>query len=382
MEEITVEMGMPSRRFGRPGVEAEAEAASRTLRFHVYRKPVRLGDLEVDHWWMDIGTLYGQRNRRASNQAAVVDYWWALCTQDATVLDEPTRESYILARLLPFARSNGSRRVFVDSVPTRPGGRRELTESVTELEQRLADSADGEMDKAEFHSRTGDLLGPPEYPREVHDRYHQLSEELLCEAREALEQGGHAGLDMALARWTSWMNSIGRRRGNELEKQVLDALSYECRTAFHCCYSAVWCDLIPHLQRNYNLSTESAAFLAFWHLEPREESNQPELAYFHLFHGHIFALHPACGAFMLTQTGSRLLSEWLPHGGRGASYRRLLHGLFVAVYQYAQRHQVCSLLRRGEGRVTSVSDMVALEEQLVEEGQGRRRPRRRRTDAR
>jgi hypothetical protein len=326
--------------------------------------------------------LYGQRNRPASNQAAVVDYWWALCTQDAAGVDEPTRELYILARLLPFARSNGSRRVFVDSVPTRPGGRRELTESVVELDQRLAGSADGEMDKVEFRNRTGDLLGPPEYPREVQDRYRQLSEELLGDTREALEQRGPAGLEVALVRWTNWMTSIGRRRGHELEKQILDVLSYECRTALHCCYSAVWCGLIPHLQSNYNLSAESAAFLAFWHLEPREESDQPELAYFHLFHGHIFALHPACGTFMLTQTGSRLLGEQLTRGGQGVPYRRLLQGLFVAMDQYAQRHQVHSLLRRGEDRVTTVSDMVALEEQLAEEQSRRRRPRRRGTDAR
>ena len=299
MKEITVEMGAPNERGNPPGVGSAVELEPRTFRFQLCRKPVEFDEVRVDHWWMDIGTLYGQRNQSASNYDAVIDYWWELCKQDPSPLDAPTRESYILAKLLPFARSNGSRRVFVDSVPTRPGGRRELAESVVELERRLVAGADGEISKLEFRDHTRDLLGPPKYPPEVRDRYFQLSEELLGEARQALEQDGQAGFDVALARWTSWMNLIGRHRGHELEKQVLDALSYECRTAFHSCYSAVWCALIPHLQRTYNFSAQSADFLAFWHLEPREESDRPEPARFHLFHGHVFALHPACGTFML-----------------------------------------------------------------------------------
>ena len=366
---------------GNANDEPAVSTPLRTFRFNLCRKPVQLGALAFDHWWMNTATLYGQRNRPSPNQDSVIECWWAICMQRATVFDDAIEESYILAKLLPHARSNGSRKVFVDCHPTRQGGRKELAESVATLDKRLAEGRDEQMDKLEFRNRTADCLGPPIYPQEVQDRYFQLSAELLAEAKEALQSKGPSGLNVPFDRWKQWMNSIGRHRGHELEKQVLDALSYECRTALHRCYSLVWCLLISHLQQKYAISPESAAFHAFWHLDQCEPSAQPDLMNFHLFHGHVFALHPACGTFMLTQTGCELLGDWLTVDST-ATYQRLLHGLYVAMDHYAQRNQVYALLRRGEGRVTSMPDMVAIEEQMAEERSGRRRHRRRRTDAR
>ena len=361
--------------------EPEISAPLRNFRFNLCRKPIQLGPLAFDHWWMNTSTLYGQRNRPASNQEAVIDCFWAKCMEQGSVLDDMVQESYILAKLLPHARSNGSRKVFVDCYPTRQGGRKEMDESVANLNARLAESRNQEMDMLDFNRGTADLLGPPAYPQEVQDRCFELSQELLCEARKALEERGPEGLGVPLDRWTKWMNSIGRHRGHELEKQVLDVLSYECRTALHRCYSLVWCLLIRHLQENYAISPEAAMFHNFWHLDHCMPSNQPELMNFHLFHGHVFALHPACGTFIQTQIGCELLGDWL-EDPRPPRSGRLLHGLFVAMHHYAQRNQVYSLLRRGESRVKSVSDMVALEEQMADERSGRRRLRRRNTDAR
>jgi len=141
------------------------------------------------------------------------------------------------------------------------------------------------------------------------------------------------------------MKSIGRRNGHAVEKQVLDVLSFEARAAFHQCYSAVWCDLLPHLARKYDMDEKSQTFHRFWHLQQREPSDDPKHD-FYLFHGHMFALHSAAGDFVSTKTGAELMGQWLTEGGDGPAFRRLLHGLLVAMHDYARRMQLQSILRK------------------------------------
>ncbi len=94
----------------KPG-EATVEEVAKRFRFHLCRKQILLGDVPIDHCWMEINSVYGQRNRIAANQDALIEFWWALCWKHATVLHAEIQESYILAHLLPYARGNGSRRV-------------------------------------------------------------------------------------------------------------------------------------------------------------------------------------------------------------------------------------------------------------------------------
>ena len=121
------------RRTGNPCDEPEITAPLSTFRFHLCRKPVQFGPFAFDHWWMNTSTLYGQRNRPACNQDAVIDCFWAKCMQQGSVFDDQVQETFILAKLLPHARSNGSRKVFVDCHPTRQGGRKEMDESAATL---------------------------------------------------------------------------------------------------------------------------------------------------------------------------------------------------------------------------------------------------------
>lgn len=362
--------------FSLGGVSFFQRRPPRYFPFHLYRKQAAMGEVAVDQLWMDTGTLYGQRQRPASNQESIINCWWAMCMEHATVFEDDVQESYILAKLLPFARSNGSRRVFVDSIPERRGNRRAVGQSIATLETRLAASCDDEMDTVEFRDQTAELLGPPLYPEEVQIRYREREAELLGEGREALEREGESGLNVAIERWQGRMNGIGRHRGHELEKQILGIFSYECRAALHRCYSAVWSELIPHLARKYALSEQSVRFHQLWHLEKSTPSNVSEITYFHLFHGHIFALHPACARFIQTRTGSALVGQWLTDPGSEAAFGRLLHGIYVACYQYADENNLRTELRKGEGRVSTVSDMAALEEQQREIRSGRRRRRR------
>ncbi|WP_166830626.1 hypothetical protein [Thalassoroseus pseudoceratinae] len=195
--------------------------------------------------------------------------------------------------------------------------------------------------------------------------------EPLPDARDRIEQDGPQTIDAVLHEWKTILKQIGRRRGKALEKQVLDILSYECRTALHRCYSAVWDALLPYLGWQYDLTDKCKAFHQLWHYDHCTPSNEYERINFHLFHGHIFALHPACGPVLRTQTGQELFGEWLQEGTL-SSYHRVLHALAVAVGFYAEQSNIAKLLRKNEQRENYYGDLVPLEKRLQSRRSGRR----------
>src|SRR3954469_24535744 len=91
------------------------ELDGRLFRFELCRRAERMGPVPVDHWWMDTRRVYGQRGRTATAREAVTGYFWALCQHHKTDAEPAVQESYILAGLLPLARSNAARRVFMDA---------------------------------------------------------------------------------------------------------------------------------------------------------------------------------------------------------------------------------------------------------------------------
>jgi len=345
-----------------PDPDAQAE-------LRLCRKATRLGGVEIDQFWMPIWSLYGQRNTAATNQAPLIKIWWDWCGREGFQQDRDIHETYLLAKILPHARGNGSRRVFADAILNPSERRSELRAWISELEPLLASSQNEEIDEIEFKNSTADLIGPPEYDPAVFDCYKEMTEELF-ETHASIEEQGLDAITHVLEHWQRLMKSIGRHRGHELEKQVLDILSYECRTALHCCYSAVWRILLEAVARQYSMSQESYRFHELWHFDRRRESDHGEQADFHLFHGHIFALHPACGPLLQTKTGGELFGMWLQEGTL-QSYRRVLNALGIAIAFYGDRGEIQRLLRRGGGRLQTVGNMETLEEWEAERTGGR-----------
>ncbi len=345
---------------------------SAPYQLELLKKVATLGDVVIDQFWMPIHTLYGQRNRRAVNQQPIVDFWWAVCGDKGSRDEKPVQEASLRAKILPHARSNGSRRVFLDSFQTVPTERRKLIQAwIAELDQRLSVSRFEEYDEEAFRDATADLIGPPIYDDSVQQRHAEVADRLFREARETIRHEGPEAIDSVLRNWEGFMTSIGRRRGNPVEKEVLDILSYECRAALHRCYSAVWSLLLPALAYRYSLSDKSYIFHQLWHLDRCRESDHGDQGHFHLFHGHVFGLHPACGPVLLTRYGTELFGRWLLEGSL-QSYRRVLHALAVAVGFYGEQHSIAALLRKKEGQIETVGDMVALEERETERRSGRR----------
>ena len=167
--------------------------------------------------------------------------------------------------------------------------------------------------------------------------------------------------------------AFARRSGNAGRKLVLDMLSYEARAAFHQCYTVVWCALIPYLVEKAKLSFESFGFLAFWHRDQVDSSSIEQGTCVSLFHGHVFGLHPGGGLFLQTEAGRELMGEWLQNPESAAYFGRLLHGLYVAIYDYVERRQTAAAARRRQITTVPNHNPEFPQELQVERRRGRRR---------
>jgi hypothetical protein len=360
----------------------ELAVAGRAFRFELCRKAVSLGPVRVDHWWMDARRLYGQRGRTATMRNIVVGYFWALCEHHGTSAEPAMQESYILARLLPFARSNAGRKVFADAHLSPKAAVKSQAETIEELDRILQASRNQSLTLVEFKEKTADVLGPPILDEAVKNRYVEFTQEWLGEARAALSEGGVDGFDVAVQIWKKAVKIWGRRGGITLEKRVLDVVSYECRAALHRCYSAAWWDLLPHLATKYQLDLHSLDFLHFWHLDHIREAEQNVPAFFHLFHGHTFALHPVGANIICTPTGRDMIGAWLAGPDHREAFGRLLHAIYIVAHAYALRRADTADERRKRPQPVGGAGEAAAYEQERVTNRGRRRLQKRKTDAR
>ena len=166
-------------------LEIDDGGSKRRFSFSLCRNKSQFGDVPIDQFWMDHSTVYGQRNSHAVNYEAIVEYFWSLCRREGSELDGPVQESYMLASLLPEARSNGSRRVFEDAVPQRAtvAHRQRLLHA---LDQHLAAGRESEVDIVSFRDQTAKLLTTsPSYAEGVWNCYRQYEQELFGEGRGA-----------------------------------------------------------------------------------------------------------------------------------------------------------------------------------------------------
>jgi hypothetical protein len=360
-------------------IRERVAVSEQAFTFTLCRKAEQLGPVTVDHWWMRTTELYRQRTqrrRKGGNYEAVTEAFWALCRHGGSHVERDVQESYLLARLLPYARSQGSRRVVADAYlsPRTKAARKEREAAVEVLDQLLQSGRTKTTTPLSFSRRTADVIGPPVLAAELKETYGAYCRELFDTAVTVLAADKEAGVARSLACWQRLMRSVGRRRGRPVEKQALDILSFEARVALDRCYSAAWdMLLLPHLTQAYRLSPETVAFLRLWHLDQASESNLGELAYFHLFHGHAFALHPATALFLSTPVGRELVGRWLATGCSKRAFGRLLHGILVAVWHYAGLRDEAAQRRRKQPLGLGGSELAELEGQSAKKRRRRRR---------
>jgi hypothetical protein len=265
---------------------------------------------------MDTRTLYGQRGRSDSNLQTMADYFWMRCVLQGEHVKADNQQTYLLANLCPSVRSSAAQRILPDARPRR--GQMYLSTqwaAVSALEELLRKPADlgraqdDRMTMSEFHQRTRQLL-MPRFDAAQKQVYRQFCGILFGQKVRKALMDNPAGARIAVAKWMQLNKRFGRHSDRPLERSVLDTLSYQSTAAVRRCYAFVWNDLIPHLARQHRLNWATLQFLRLMHLEhliPTQGSNRRVS----LFHGHIFALHPAMSMLMYTPTGQQLMGQYV-----------------------------------------------------------------------
>ncbi len=319
----------------------------RLFKFELFRKPANFGDLAIDQFWMKPATIYGTESN-SLNHFSLIDCFWSLYlrARDAREDDlnvDATVKTCILACLLPEMRKNGSKSIFKDQRPRKNWEKSIASEDSTkaqhgmDLNTMLKCSMLKKMSMYKFYNSTKALLGRPEYGNEVGDTYDVFTQYLFGNACEHFRRAPLECLNAIIKKWRDKMNRVGRRSGKETEKTVLDIFSYEARAAVHRCYAFVWDVLLPLLKEKFSLSDESEMFNRLWHFDHMIEATKVTDRY-HLFHGHVFALHPATTLFVSTETGRLLVAQAIKASPSdqtsGTAFRRFLQGYCVAVCEY------------------------------------------------
>lgn len=95
--------------------------------FELYRKRgVALGSVTVDHWWMPITPLYGQRQPEAPphfNHIEILRLYWFAITEHRAISDREAQEKFLLASIVPRVRAEGMLAQHIDSIRCFPDGK-------------------------------------------------------------------------------------------------------------------------------------------------------------------------------------------------------------------------------------------------------------------
>ncbi len=301
-------------------------------------KEEAFGNVKLFHFWMDRRLIYGQRGNSTQLNETLSDCYWEICKAENVTDDPENRERYLLARLCPYMRGNASKKVFNDaSITVNPKFMGILADQVEPI---LAASRNDELTPIGFWEKTKILLGPPEWPEETETRkrcYGNITAELFEQPCMLLETDATAANREALKRLELLDNRYGRRAGYQDEKLILNMLSYESRVAVHDCSGEVWNALIRNFSNTGAMDPASVALHRFLHCHSKYIDSKTGEE-FHLFHGQPFGLHPGIGLLFLTKTGRELLGEYVSNPSSNPHLNRLLHAIFICLYQYEQYH--------------------------------------------
>ena len=306
----------------------------------LFRKRLELGPAVVDHYWLNTSLLYGQRKSRSSIPTQIHQVYRAICQLDGAFEESDTRETYLLAALLPRMRANGSRRVFADAHLKLSRDDRNL--ALCDLDALVRTDDGSAIGSITFARSIWGSLGRSDLTKQEVSSYETICGELLEQPARLLMQDEMASLKLLNANWDSLQRRFGRRGHADEQKSALDVLSYEARAAFHRCYSALWCYLLPALIERFSLSEVTQRFTQLWHFEHGNDSS----ARFRVFHGGIFALHPATANLIQTESGKLIIGNFVADPASEDNNSRLLHAVLVATHHYASLRDERNLIRR------------------------------------
>ena len=295
------------------------------------RKDTVVGSEAFRQYWLRNSSVYGLRRRTPQNLQAILEFFRVEVNRTTDGDGQRNAaETYLLASLVPKIRSNGAQRVFPDASLSNLG-RLKSQELVADLEQQLLKGSHCEIDAYEFYEQSRIVCDLADMPNEVVDEYQSFESRLLDGVVDDWSHVPEECSRIVEQRWSRWMKGVGRRAANEVAKQVLDILSYECKTALHQCYSLFWLYLADALAEKEQ-SRFVGQFHRFWHCDHRLPTGGVQDM--HLLHGHVFALHPAFALMIQTATGGEIIADAAGAGYESSEMLRFFAAGILALNCY------------------------------------------------
>lgn len=281
--------------------------------FELWRSPEVFDGIAISQWWLTKGTVYGFKKPKQNE--AIAGLYWAYSKHHGRQTQRDCQQNFLLAHIVPYIKRKRANKIVTHGClsPTTF----DRSDTVDNLDNLLASGYSKTLSPRQFQRRTGKLLGPPKLTKTERKIYRGFENRILDSAAQKFPDEAAAASE-AIRIWKDLCKKC-RHGGYEKENRALDLLSYEAIAALHQCYSVAWIFFLELIKRQEPLTDENAYFLAFWHTDRRIEIPGAP-ADFHLFHGHVFSLHGGTGLFLKTETGRKLVGEWLRNPIKKASF--------------------------------------------------------------
>ncbi len=281
------------------------------LEIAVCGKEATLGTETFRQFWLKNSSVYGGRGRCAENQAAILSFFHRVALETCRGVEHrKAAETYLLASVASEIRSNKAQEVFPDASSANWSSAQRYR-MVTDLDVILRQAAGTEMSCDDFYCHSRSVGELAEMSSEVVEEYLTLEAQLYAGVLDDWLDAPEVCERLVQERWRDWMHRARRRDCSGVFKDVLNILSYESKAALHQCYSLLWLHLADAFAEQED-SIFVRQFHRFWHCDHRVPTGSVQDM--HLFHGHVFGLHPAFSLMIQTETGGGIIADAVCHG--------------------------------------------------------------------
>lgn len=294
-------------------------------------KQATLGTSSFRQFWLRNSSIYGGRGRQAENQPSVLNFFHRM-TVDARSLEDHRNaaETCLLASLVSDIRSNMAQHVFPDASLANWSSAYRCRQVVA-LDALLRQSSGETMSSDDFYRHSRTICELAEMPSRVVDEYLTLESQLFYGVLDDWIDEPEICKQLVHERWRDWIRLTRRSSCERVFKDVVNILSYESKAALHQCYSLLWIHLADAFA-----DQEGSAFVGqfhrFWHCDHRIPNDGVQDM--HLFHGHIFGLHPAFSLMIQTEVGGGIIADAVGHNFDSSAMRTFFAAAIVSLNFY------------------------------------------------
>jgi hypothetical protein len=193
---------------------------------------------------------------------------------------------------------------------------------------------------------------------------------ILGAGSRMVREDGEDGLVEFLAKTDAWISDTRRSNPDPVAQELVRRFSFQCKIAFHTCYSALWTSLIPWLEAR-GIDEVSARFLRLWHCQNPTRVVDGRVVP-DVLCGHVLSLHPI-SAYLMRDPGLATIVGRFVGGeaydqvfGVGQSsecieYWDMCGAILAAAYEYRDALEI-QVANRPANDPNNAESLMAMEE--------------------